>query len=149
MPFYPSAGAGGHCIPVDPVYLANAATAVGAPTKLIELADQINRQMPRYFVDRAEEKLGSLKGKKLLVVGISYKPNITDIRESPAEVLIAGLKQKGAQVLWHDDLVKEWNGEKSVALSDDFDLAILVTLHDYINLTKLGDIPILNTRSSI
>jgi len=149
MPFYPSVGAGGHCIPVDPIYLANAAKAVGAPSRFIELADQINQEMPGYFVGRAEERLGSLKSKKVLVVGVSYKPNVADVRQSPAEALITGLKQKSAHVSWHDDLVKEWNGEKSVALSSDFDLAILATPHDYLDLTKLGDVPILNTRGSV
>jgi UDP-N-acetyl-D-glucosamine dehydrogenase len=149
MPFYPSIGVGGHCIPVDPIYLANAAKAVGAPSRFIELADQINQEMPGYFVGRAEEKLGGLKAKKVLVVGVSYKPNVADVRESPVKALITGLKQKGAQVFWHDDLVKEWNGEKSVTLSSDFDLAIIATPHDYIDLTKLGNVPILNTRGSI
>ena len=149
MPFYPSVGAGGHCIPVDPIYLANAAKAVGAPSRFIELADQINQEMPGYFVGRAEERLGSLKSKKVLVVGVSYKPNVADVRESPVKGLIAGLRRKNADVSWHDDLVKEWNGEKSVALSNDFDLAIIATPHDYLNLAKLGDVPILNTRSSI
>jgi UDP-N-acetyl-D-glucosamine dehydrogenase len=149
MPFYPSVGVGGHCIPVDPIYLANAAKAVGAPSRLIELADQVNQEMPGYFVGRAEEKLGSLKAKKVLVVGVSYKPNVADVRESPVKALITGLDQKGAHVFWHDDLVKDWNGEESVALSSDFDLAILATPHDYLDLTKLGDVPILNTRGSI
>ena len=149
MPFYPSIGAGGHCIPVDPIYLANAAKAVGAPSRFIELADQVNQEMPGYFVGRAEEKLGSLKAKNVLVVGVSYKPNVADVRESPVEGLIAGLRQKGAQVFWHDDLVKEWNGEKSVALSNEYDLAIIATPHTYLDLTKLGDMPILNTRGSI
>ena len=149
MPFYPSIGVGGHCIPVDPMYLANAAKAVGAPSRFIELADQINQEMPGYFVSRAEEKLGGLKAKKVLVVGVSYKPNVADVRESPVEALITGLKQKGAQVSWHDDLVKEWNGEKSVTLSSDFDLAIIATPHDYLDLTNLGNVPILNTRGSI
>ena len=149
MPFYPSIGVGGHCIPVDPLYLANKAREIGAPTRFIELADQINQEMPGYFVGRAEEKVGGLKSKKVLVVGVSYKPNVADVRESPVEALIAGLKQKGAQVFWHDDLVKEWNGEKSVALSNEYDLAILATPHDYLDLTKLGDVPILNTRGSI
>ena len=149
MPFYPSVGVGGHCIPVDPIYLANAAKAVGVPSRIIELADKINQEMPGYFVGRAEEKLGGLQNKKVLVIGVSYKPNVADIRESPVEALIAGLKQKSAQVSWHDDLVQEWNGEKSVALSNHYDLAILATPHDYLDLTKLGDIPILNTRGSI
>ena len=149
MPFYPSIGVGGHCIPVDPIYLANAAKAVGAPSRFIELADQINQEMPGYFVGRAEEKLGGLKKKRILVVGVSYKPNVADVRETPVESLIVGLKQKGAQVSWHDDLVKEWNGEMSVTLSIDFDLAIIATPHDYLDLTKLGNVTILNTRGSI
>jgi len=149
MPFYPSIGVGGHCIPVDPLYLANAAKLVGAPTRFIDLADQVNQEMPGYFVARAEEKIGGLKDKKVLVVGVSYKPNVSDVRETPVETLISELKQKGAQVCWHDDLVKVWNGEESVALSSDFDLAIIATPHDYLDFSKLGDVPILNTRGSI
>jgi UDP-N-acetyl-D-glucosamine dehydrogenase len=149
MPFYPSIGIGGHCIPVDPLYLANKAKEVGAQTKMIDLADRINQEMPGYFVGRAEEKIGGLKNKKVLVIGVSYKPNVADIRETPVEALIVGLMQKGAQVSWHDDLVKEWHDEKSVALSSDFDLAVIATPHDYLDLRKLGNIPILNTRGSI
>jgi len=149
MPFYPSIGVGGHCIPVDPLYLSNRAREIGAPTRFIDLADQINQEIPGYFVGRAEEKIDGLNGKKVLVIGVSYKPNVDDVRESPVEALIAGLKQKGAHVFWHDDLVKEWNGEKSVALSKEYDLAIIATPHTYLDLTKLGDMPILNTRGSI
>jgi UDP-N-acetyl-D-glucosamine dehydrogenase len=149
MPFYPSIGVGGHCIPVDPIYLANAAKAAGAPTRFIDLADEVNLSMPGYFVGRAEEKLGGLKGKKVLVIGLSYKPNVADVRESPVMALLAGLKQKDAQVSWHDDLVKDFNGEMSTELSSDFDLAILATPHDYLDLAKLGNTPLLNTRGSM
>jgi len=149
MPFYPSVGVGGHCIPVDPLYLAEAAREVGAPVRFIELADEINLEMPTYFVGRASEMLGGLKDKKVLVIGVSYKPNVADVRESPVISLINGLNKKGAQVSWHDDLVNEWNGQKSTALGDGFDLAILATPHDYLDLTKLGSTPVLNTRSSI
>ena len=149
MPFYPSIGIGGHCIPVDPIYLATAAKSIGVPTKLIELAHQINQEMPGYFVGRAEEKIGGLKDKKVLVIGVSYKPNMADVRETPVEALILGLRNKGAEVFWHDDLVKEWNDENSVALSNVYDLAIIATPHAYLDLTKLGDVPILNTRGSI
>ena len=148
MPFYPSIGVGGHCIPVDPIYLSNAAKKIGVSTRFIDLADQINQDMPGYFVGRAEEKLGGLKNKKVLVVGVSYKSNVADIRESPVKSLITGLKEKGAQVFWHDDLVKEWNSEKSVNLSSNFDLAIIATPHKNVDLTKLGSVPILNTRES-
>ena len=149
MPFYPSIGIGGHCIPVDPIYLATAAKSIGVPTRFIDLAHQINQEMPGYFVGRAEEKIGGLKDKKVLVIGVSYKPNMADIRETPVEALILGLRNKGAEVFWHDDLVKEWKDEKSVALSDVYDLAIIATPHSYLDLTKLGDVPILNTRGSI
>jgi UDP-N-acetyl-D-glucosamine dehydrogenase len=148
MPFYPSVGVGGHCIPVDPLYLAQAARQVGAPTRFIELADEINLGMPTYFVGRASEMLGGLKDKKVLVVGVSYKPNVADVRETPVEALISGLKKSGAVVSWHDDLVKSWNGESSVALGSGFDLAILATPHDYLDLTLLGSVPVLNTRGS-
>ena len=149
MPFFPSLGVGGHCIPVDPLYLSNKALEIGAPTKLIDLAAQINQEMPQYYVEKAEEKLVGLKGKKILVVGVSYKPNVSDVRETPVEALIAGLNQKGAQVFWHDELVKEWNGENSVPLGNDYDLAILATPHDYLEMSKLGNVPILNTRGVI
>jgi len=149
MSFYPSIGIGGHCIPVDPIYLAEKAREIGAPTKLIDLADEINKKMPSYFVKRSEEKIGGLGGKKVLVLGVYYKPNIADVRETPVEALIVCLKEKGAKVSWHDDLVKEWNGDKSVVISSNFDLAILATPHDYFDLTALGKIPILDTRNSI
>ena len=148
MPFYPSVGVGGHCIPVDPLYLAQAAKQAGAPIRFIELADEINLGMPTYFVGRASEMLGGLKDKKVLVIGVSYKPNVADVRETPVEALISGLKKSGAVVSWHDDLVKIWNGESSVALGSGFDLAILATPHDYLNLSLLGNVPLLNTRGS-
>jgi UDP-N-acetyl-D-glucosamine dehydrogenase len=92
--------------------------------------------------------LGGLKDKKVLVIGVSYKPNVADVRETPVEALINGLKKSGAAVSWHDDLVKNWNGEKSVALSGGYDLAILATPHDYLDLSLLGSVPVLNTRGS-
>jgi len=149
MPFYPGIGVGGHCIPVDPIYLAKAAKAIGAPTQFIDLASEINHSIPQYFVGQAEKKLNGLEGKKILIIGVAYKPNVADVRESPVHSLISGLQQKGSKVSWHDDLVKEWNGEKSVALSGDYDLAILATPHDYLDLRTLGTIPILNTRGSV
>ena len=149
MPFYPGLGAGGHCIPVDPLYLADKSREIGIPLNIIEAADSINRNMPKHFINIVEDKLRNLNNKRILVIGVSYKPNVADVRESPVVALIAGLKQKGAQVSWHDDLVKEWNREKSVILSSDFDLAIIATPHDYLDLTKLGNVPILNTRGSI
>ena len=149
MPFYPSVGIGGHCIPVDPVYLSHKAKEIGAPTNLIDLAIQVNHEMPKYFVKRAGQILGKLKNKKILVLGVSYKPNISDVRETPVESLIDGLRKKGAKVKWHDDIVKKWRGEKSAEITDKYDLAIIATPHDYLDLKKLGKTKILNTRSSV
>jgi UDP-N-acetyl-D-glucosamine dehydrogenase len=149
MPFHPSVGVGGHCIPVDPLYLANSADEIGAPLRLIQLADEINLSIPSYFVDLAVQKIGKLDRKKILIIGVAYKPNVSDVRETPARALIEGLRAAGAQVLWHDDLVRMWEEEASTPLSDNFDLAIIATPHSYLDLTKLGGIPILDTRGSI
>jgi UDP-N-acetyl-D-glucosamine dehydrogenase len=149
MPFYPSIGVGGHCIPVDPLYLSDKARAIGVQSKFIDLADEINTQMPDFFVKIAKERLGGLRGKKVLVIGVSYKPNVADVRETPVEALIFGLRAEGAQVFWHDDLVKEWNEEKSSPLDQSYDLAILATPHDYLNLKQIGSSPLINTRGSI
>jgi UDP-N-acetyl-D-glucosamine dehydrogenase len=144
MKFKPSIGVGGHCIPVDPLYLANKALEIGSPTRFIELADKINQEMPLYFVRMAEEKVISLKNKKVLVIGVAYKPNVDDTRETPVFSLIKELERKGAKVSWHDELVQEWNGGISAKLDDFYDLAILATHHDYLDLTKLGAVPVLN-----
>jgi UDP-N-acetyl-D-glucosamine dehydrogenase len=149
MPFYPGLGVGGHCIPVDPVYLSHKATDLGAPISLIDIAVTINNSMPDFFISEAEKKLGTLENSKILVIGVAYKPNVSDSRETPVLALVSGLRKKKAAVFWHDDLVKEWNGEKSVALSSDYDLAILATPHNYLDLRALGDVPVLNTRESI
>ena len=149
MPFYPSVGVGGHCIPVDPIYLSDAAKSAGAASKFIDLADEINQAMPSYFVERAKQIIDGVKGKKILVIGLSYKPNVADVRESPVISLIEQLRKAGADVSWHDDLVKSWNGEETTPISSDFDLAIIATPHNYLELSALKDVPILNTRSSI
>ena len=146
MPFYPGAGVGGHCIPVDPSYLVAKAQEMGVPTRFIDLANDLNQSLPSYFTGVATGILGGLKGKKILVVGIAYKPEVADVRETPAEGLIHQLRAKGADVSWHDELVQEWNGEKSVGLSSNFDLAILVNPHSNTNLSALGSIRVLNTR---
>jgi UDP-N-acetyl-D-glucosamine dehydrogenase len=149
MSFYPSIGIGGHCIPVDPIYLSKTANDVGSPTKMIDLAVNINNEMPLYFLGRAEEIIGNLKSKRILLIGVSYKPNVADVRETPVEKLMLGLREKGSKVFWHDDFVKEWNGEKSVPITSDYDLAIIAAPHDNLDLNNLGSVPVLNTRSSI
>ena len=145
MPFYPSAGIGGHCIPIDPIYLAHAAKVAGAPSAMIDLAQKINDDRPEYFVSQASALLGGLSGKKVLVVGIAYKPNVADMRESAALPLIAGLRKSGADVSWHDDLVGSWNGEVSADLSAGHDLVLVVNKHDGVDLALVGATPVIHT----
>jgi UDP-N-acetyl-D-glucosamine dehydrogenase len=149
MPFYPGLGVGGHCIPVDPVYLSEKAKELDVPMRMIDAAQQINKKRPQYFVEQSIQKIGDLTDKRILVLGLAYKPNVSDTRETPTEPLIKGLREQGAIVAWHDDLVGEWNGEKSVDLGTNYDLAILATPHDYFDLSKLGNVPILNSRGSL
>jgi len=146
MPFYPSAGVGGHCIPVDPKYLSSKADEMGIPSRFIDLAHQINLELPSYFAGVATGKLGTLKNKSILLVGVAYKPDVADIRQTPAIGLMNALRQAGAEVWWHDDLVQTLNGESSVALTNTHDLAILVNPHSHCDLTLLGATPVLNTR---
>ena len=146
MPFYPGAGVGGHCIPVDPSYLVAAARTVGAPMRFIDLSNDVNLSMPSYFVGVANGMLGSLVGRKILVVGIAYKPDVADVRETPAAGLISLLRKAGALVSWHDELVGTWNGELTSPLSAGYDLAILVNPHTGTDLGLLGDTQLLNTR---
>jgi UDP-N-acetyl-D-glucosamine dehydrogenase len=130
MKFTPSAGVGGHCIPVDPTYLAAVAEEHGAPATFIRRANEVNLEMSEYIVDRVEEDNGgSLGGKSVLVVGVAYKPNVADVRETAAELVIEHLRQRGAVVSWHDDVVGSWNGESSAPLSGT-DIAVVVTKHD-------------------
>ena len=133
MRFNPSAGVGGHCIPVDPSYLAYVAAAKGIPATFIERANEVNLEMPKYVVARVlADNGGSLKGKKVQVIGVSYKPNVADVRETPAELVIEELKRVGATVNWHDDVVGNWKGEGSVPLGGA-GIAIVVTLHDVVD----------------
>ena len=129
MKFMPSAGVGGHCIPVDPSYLAHTAAGLGVPATFIERANEVNLEMAKYVVDRVtSDSGGSLKGKTVQVVGVAYKPNVADVRETPAEPVIEELKAAGASVTWSDDLVSSWMGEKSSPLGGA-DIALVVTLH--------------------
>jgi UDP-N-acetyl-D-glucosamine dehydrogenase len=129
MKFMPSAGVGGHCIPVDPSYLAHTAAGLGVPATFIERANEVNLEMAKYVVDRVKaDNGGSLAGKKVQVVGVSYKPNVADVRETPAEPVIEELKKVGAIVTWSDDLVANWMGQSSTPLGGA-DIAVVVTLH--------------------
>ena len=146
MPFYPGAGVGGHCIPVDPLYLSSKSREIGVASKFINLAHEVNLSLPSYFAGVATGILGTLKGKKILVVGIAYKADVSDSRETPALALINTLRESGAEVAWHDDLVKSISDENSVDLNSSYDLAILVNPHSHCDLTLLGNTQVLNTR---
>ena len=130
MPFNPGPGVGGHCIPVDPSYLAHVANQVGVPATFIQRANEVNLAMPAYVVKRVVAgAVGSIAGKSVVVVGVSYKANVADTRETPAAAVIDLLRAQGATVVWHDELVDNWRGESSTALGS-FDIAVVVTKHD-------------------
>jgi UDP-N-acetyl-D-glucosamine dehydrogenase len=137
MEFNPGPGVGGHCIPVDPSYLAHVANQVGVPATFIKRANEVNLAMPAYVVKRVVTGAGgSIKGKKVVVVGVSYKSNVADTRETPAAAVIDLLREQGATVTWHDDLVGNWRGESSAAIKGA-DIAVLVTKHDGLDLAAL------------
>jgi UDP-N-acetyl-D-glucosamine dehydrogenase len=133
MKFNPGAGVGGHCIPVDPSYLAHVAAEKGVPATFIERANEVNLEMPKYIVERVKaDNKGTLKGKKIQVVGVAYKPNVADVRETPAELVIQALEEEGAVVNWHDPVVKTWHGQDSSTLGEA-EIVIVVTLHSAID----------------
>jgi len=137
MEFNPGPGVGGHCIPVDPSYLAHVANQVGVPATFIKRANEVNLAMPAYVVKRVVAGSGgSIKGKKVVVVGVSYKSNVADTRETPAAGVIDLLRAQGATVTWHDDLVGSWRGESSAPIKGA-DIGILVTKHDGLDLEAL------------
>lgn len=140
MPFRPGVGVGGHCIPVDPLYLTWWARQSGVHAKFVESADSINQQMPKFVAERA---LTLVKRKtdspRVLILGVAYKPGVADVRETPATPLRNYLNSKGVTVAWHDPLVSNWDGTSSVDLDWDCDVAILATMQPGMNLTQLTD----------
>jgi UDP-N-acetyl-D-glucosamine dehydrogenase len=129
MEFTPGAGVGGHCIPVDPIYLSNVAAKAGVPATFIERATQVNQAMPAYVVSRVVTAAGgSIKGKKVVVVGVAYKPDVTDTRETPAAEIIRLLTSAGAVVVWNDHVVGSWMGQSSTPIEGN-DIAVVVTRH--------------------
>ena len=142
MPFFPNVGIGGHCIPVDPLYLQKNALDHGVMSRYIKLSEELNHEMPKYCVGRLEELYGSLKGKHLLLVGVSYKPDISDTRESPAESVIKELEQRGAEVSWHDPLVESFNGKSPASISGDYDLALILVKHQLLDMSPWANKPI-------
>jgi UDP-N-acetyl-D-glucosamine dehydrogenase len=164
MPFYPGPGLGGHCIPIDPFYLTWKAREYDQHTKFIELAGEINTAMPDYVVARVGEALNeeskSIKGSRILMLGMAYKPNVDDDRESPSYVLMKKLEDKGASVSYNDPHVPEikltrehpeFAERKSVVITDDYDCILLATHHDeYKDFDFSGfKAPVVDTRNCV
>ncbi len=128
MPFRPGVGVGGHCIPVDPLYLTWWARQNGERATFVESADSVNHAMPKYVAERALSMVDSnIKNPKVLILGVAYKPGVADVRETPVSELRDQLKVKGADIAWHDPLVQVWEGSNPVDLDWDCDVAILAT----------------------
>ncbi|HEY1790626.1 MAG TPA: nucleotide sugar dehydrogenase [Verrucomicrobiae bacterium] len=156
MAFYPGPGLGGHCIPIDPFYLTWKAREFSQNTRFIELAGEINTLMPMHVINRTVEALNSrrraVNGSRILVVGLAYKPNVDDERESPSYTLMDLLKERGAEVAYYDPhipvirLTREhphWAGTYSVEwnrqIFEGFDAAIIATDHQAVNYQELAD----------
>ena len=140
MKFKPGLGVGGHCIPVDPTYLSYIAAKNSVKANFIDLANKVNNEMPKIVADRISKKIGpNLAGKYIIIFGLAYKPNISDIRESPSLDLIDNLRKLGAKVFWNDELVSTWEKEESTTLDGSkFDLAVLAIRHDYMTDTLIN-----------
>lgn len=169
MPFYPGPGLGGHCIPIDPFYLTWKAREYSLNTRFIELAGEINSAMPDYVAQALQNALNdysakSLKGSRILLLGLAYKKNVDDIRESPAFALLDLLEQRGAVVDYHDPHVPvipptrehaHYTGRQSVALTAEglsaYDAALVCTDHDAVDYQLLTDnVPlIVDTRNAM
>jgi UDP-N-acetyl-D-glucosamine dehydrogenase len=156
MPFYPGPGLGGHCIPIDPFYLTWKAREYGQHTRFIELAGEINTAMPEYVVHRVAEALNNeskaVKGSRILIIGLAYKADVDDERESPSYVLMDQLKDRGAQVAYYDPYVPvirptrehaHWQGTNSVTWDREtiqsFDLTLIATKHSSVNYHELAE----------
>ncbi len=156
MAFYPGPGLGGHCIPIDPFYLTWKAREYGQHTRFIELAGEINTAMPQYVVDRLIAALNNrkkaLNGSKVLLVGLAYKPDVDDMRESPTFILLDLLKNRGAEVAYYDPYIPvirptrehaNWTGTESVAWDQatisKYDAVLISTNHKSVNYQQLVD----------
>ena len=142
LPFQPNVGIGGHCIPVDPIYLQAKANELGLESRYITLSEKLNNEMPEYVVQKLKNHVGSIKGKRILIIGVSYKANISDTRETPAEAVLKILKKEGAIVSWHDPIVREWKGESSTPVASTFDIGLILVAHQGLNLSGWGNSPL-------
>jgi UDP-N-acetyl-D-glucosamine dehydrogenase len=156
MAFYPGPGLGGHCIPIDPFYLTWKAREFGQNTRFIELAGEVNTAMPTHVVNRTAEALNGqrkpVNGSRVLLIGLAYKPNVDDDRESPSYVLMDLLKARGAEVAYYDPYVPvirptrehpHWAGTRSIDWDHDaiaaYDAVLIATNHKEIDYAQLAD----------
>jgi UDP-N-acetyl-D-glucosamine dehydrogenase len=151
MPFYPGPGLGGHCLPIDPLYLSWRLRALHYSTRFIELADNINSNMPRHVVEKITDALNAhrkpVNGSRLLVLGVAYKPNVDDVRESPAFEIIEQLLEKGGQVSYHDPFVPHLQNDNFSMQSVDLtaealrgaDCIIVITNHEVFDWTSIAE----------
>ncbi|MEI7899270.1 MAG: nucleotide sugar dehydrogenase [bacterium] len=156
MPFYPGPGLGGHCIPIDPFYLTWKAREYGQATRFIELAGEINTKMPEHVINCVAEALNEhrkpVKGSRVLILGLAYKANVDDDRESPTYVLLELLKHRGAEVAYYDPFVpvirptrehSQWAGTRSVEWSQaniaSYDCVLIATAHACVDYRQLAD----------
>ncbi len=138
MPFKPGVGVGGHCIPVDPLYLTWWARQNGGEAIFVESADRINHQMPKYVAERALRMVaGDILNPRVLILGVAYKPGVGDVRETPVTELRSYLQDLGADVAWHDPLVQIWEETNPVDLDWNCDVAILATNQPGLDLSRL------------
>jgi UDP-N-acetyl-D-glucosamine dehydrogenase len=150
-PFYPGPGVGGHCIPIDPNYLSYKVRTLGYPFRFVELAQEINGRMPGYVTERAAELLNRnaqpVNGARVLLLGVTYKKDIADQRESPARPIARKLRARGAQVSYHDPYVPSWQVDgQDIPRAADLqpavaaaDLVILLQAHRDYDLARIAD----------
>jgi len=147
MPFYPGPGIGGHCIPVDPFYLSWKAKELNIEAKFIKLAGEINTKMSEHVVKQVEKSLSykkeNIKEKKVLIIGLAYKKNIEDMRESPAIKIIDKLTKKGLKIEYHDPFIRIFRNFKSIDLTinniKEYDALVIITDHENINYDLIGE----------
>jgi UDP-N-acetyl-D-glucosamine dehydrogenase len=152
MPFRPGVGVGGHCIPVDPLYLTWWARQNGGKAQFVESADMVNHQMPRYVAERAIKLIGAgVRNPRVLIIGVAYKSGVGDVRETPALELRGHLQSLGAEVCWHDPLVQKWEGSSQVEIGWECDVAILATVQPGMNLDLVisRGIPVLDCTNTL
>ena len=152
MSFRPGVGVGGHCIPVDPLYLTWWARQNGSKATFVEVADLINHEMPKYVAERALSLVdSSVTHPRVLILGVAYKPGVGDVRETPVSELRNHLKNKGAGVAWHDPLVSIWEESEPVDLDWEFDVAILATKQPGMDIGRLiaKGLPILDCTNTL